>query len=100
MGLVYSKDTSVSKTDKDLCRHGAYILLVAGKSTINMNIEINKLYCMIEGDRCYEKKKAEKTGRSGMHGSWAVCNFKQCAQSKPHGEGRVEQRGRRRGSTA
>lgn len=69
MGLVYSKGTSVNKTDKDLCSHGAYVLAGWGKSTINMNI-INELYCMI--DKCSGGKRRAEKGCSSMHGGWAV----------------------------
>ena len=38
---------------------------------------MSKLYCMIEGDRCYggKEKSRKKDGRR-MDGDWAVCNFK------------------------
>lgn len=47
MSLVYSKDTLVNKTDKNLCSHGAYILVGLGGG-INNKHEYNKCIALYD----------------------------------------------------
>ena len=49
MSLVYSKDTLVNKTDKDLYSHGAYILVgLGGGGGINNKHEYNKCIALYD----------------------------------------------------